>query len=70
MPATGADPADPMAQTHSIGSPRTLNRSMMYGEGDGVTLRERHNLGASLHARALFRQNKFASSEVFSRFGE
>ena len=66
----GANPADTVAQTHSIGAPCTLNRSMMHGKCDSVTLREWHNLGASLHARALFRQNKFAASEVVAGFTE
>jgi hypothetical protein len=54
MAAAGANPAYAVAQVHSIGSPGTLNRPMMNGERYGIALRQRHNLGARLHARPLF----------------
>jgi len=52
--APGANPAYAVAQVHSISSPGTLNRPMMNGKGNGIALRQRHNLGARLHARPLF----------------
>jgi hypothetical protein len=48
--AAGAETAYAVAQIHPIGSPGTLNRQMMNGEGNGIALRQRHNLGARLHA--------------------
>ena len=68
--APRAETAYAVAQVHSIGSTRTLNRAMMNGEGDGIALRQRHNLGTGLHARTLLGQNKLTSSKVLAGFGE
>jgi hypothetical protein len=68
--APGAETAYPVAQVHSIGSTGTLNRAMMNGKGNSIALRQRHHLGAGLHARTLFGQNKFTSSKVLAGFGE
>jgi hypothetical protein len=55
MPAAGTHPAHAVAQIHSIDATGSLNRPMMYGEGDRVTLRQRHDLGPGLQAWTLFR---------------
>jgi len=66
MAAPGAETAYAVAQVHSIGSTCTLDRSVMNGEGDGIALRQRHHLGAGLHARTLLGQNKLTSSKVLA----
>jgi hypothetical protein len=68
--APGAETAYAVAQVHSIGSSGPLNRPMMNGKGNGIALRQRHNLGARLHPRPLFGQNKLAASKVFAGLGE
>ena len=43
---------------------------LMDGEGHGIALPQRHDLGAALHARALFGQDELAAGEVHAGLGE
>lgn len=66
MPPTRADTAHTVTQIDAIAALRTLNGPVMNGEGHGIALSERHDLGAALHARPLFGQNEFTTCEVLS----
>jgi hypothetical protein len=57
-----------MAQIDPIASAATLHRSVVNREGDRVTLLERHNLRATLHAGSLLGQHEFSASEIAARF--
>ena len=66
----GADAADPMAEIDAVDAFRPLDRPVVHGERDRIALPQRHDLGAALHARALLRENEFATREVLFWFGE
>src|SRR5579863_10473812 len=63
MPPAGTKPADAVAHIDTIGAARPPHRADMHSKGDAVTLAKRHDLGARLHARALFGQHELAAFE-------
>src|SRR5262249_16112608 len=62
--SAGADTAHAMAQVDPVVALRALDRTIVNGERDGVTLAERHDLNRALHARALLGQHELAAGEV------
>ena len=47
-----------------VGAARALYRTMPNRKNHCVALRQRHDLGAGLHAGALFRQDKLAAGKI------
>ena len=64
VPHAGADAAHTVTEIDTINALRSLHWTVMDGEGHRITLAKRNDLGAALHARTLFRQDKFASREI------
>jgi len=67
---TGADAADTVAKIHAVVALRAPDWPVMDGEGHRITLLQRYDLGAALHARALFGQHELATGEVGAGLGE
>ncbi len=59
-----------MAQIDAISPPRSLHRPLAHRKDHAVTLAERRDLGARLHARPLLGQHEFAAGEILARLGE
>lgn len=70
MSDPGPDSADAMAEIDPIVSFGALNRPVVGGEGDGITLAQWNNLGTTLHARALLGQDELSAAEIFPWLGE
>ncbi len=66
----GAYPAHTMAQIDTIHAARALHRPMVDREDHTVSLTERYDLSARLHARPLLRKHEFAAREVLPRYRE
>jgi hypothetical protein len=64
MPCPGAQARNAVAHIHPVRAARSRDRTMMNRENHCVTLHQRHDLGAGLHTRALFSQDKFTTSEI------
>jgi len=62
--------ADPMAHIGPIGAASALHWTGVNRESHSITLLERHDFRARLHARALLGEHKFAALEVLTRGGE
>ena len=56
-----------MAHVDAIDAARALHRAVMHREDHRIALRERHDLGARLHARALLGQHELAAGEILAR---
>ena len=66
MPPPVSDATDAVSQVHTVGSLRPLDRAMMDGEDDRVTLPKRHHLHPRLHARPLLCQHELAAGEILT----
>ena len=67
VPQTGANAAHPVPKVHAVVSLRPAHRAVVYGKCHRITLPERYDLNAALHARPLLRQDKLPTCEVFFR---
>jgi len=65
--ASGAQPANPVAQIDAISALCALNGPVMHGENHSIPLPQRHNFRARLHARALLGEHKLAAGEIRAR---
>jgi hypothetical protein len=68
VPASGTQATHTVPEVHAVNTLLTLNRTMMNGKHDAVTLSKRHNYRPRLHARPLFSHHKLAASEISIRF--
>ena len=57
-----------VAEIYAIDRPRTLDRTLMNCEDDGISLTQRYDDWPRLHAWSLLRQHKFTTSEILLRF--
>lgn len=64
MPQTASHPAHAMAECGAVDAARALHRALMHGEHIGITLPERHDRGAGLHARPLLGDDELAALEI------
>src|SRR5262249_19672131 len=67
MAVPRAQSAHPVAHVDAVDAARALHRTVMHGKDNALALRERHHLGARLHARALLREHELAAAEVLAR---
>jgi hypothetical protein len=51
---TASNAADAMSEIDAVCASRTFNGPIVHGEGNCITLPQRHYLGSALHSRALF----------------
>ncbi len=65
-----AQAADAMPEVDAIDAACADNRTCMSGENHGFPLTQRDDLGARLHARALFRHDEFAAHEIAAGLGQ
>src|SRR5258708_29738294 len=70
MTAPRPQPADSMAQIHTIRSAGSLHRTMMHRKRKRIALSKRNHLRPRLHTRTLLRQHKLASNKILSRLRE
>ena len=63
-----ANATDAVTEVHAINILRTLDRTLMNREDDGVALAQRYDHRPRLHTWPLLRQYKFAASEISLRF--
>ena len=59
-----------MPKIHPEITPFPLYRAVMHSKRNRISLGERNDLGARLHARPLFDQQKFSTGKVAARVGE
>src|SRR3984957_2941082 len=64
MTHSGAQAADAVPEVHAVIALRPSHRSVMNREGHRITLSKRDDLGATLHARPLFGQDKLPAGEI------
>ena len=65
-----AEAADAVPEVDAVSSLCALNRPVVDGESDRIALAQWHDFSAALHARALLRENEFATREIPSGLGE
>ena len=65
---TGSQTTHTVPKIHSEISALASNRAMVHCERHGISFSKGHHLCARLHARSLFDENKFATSEIPTRF--
>src|ERR1700731_1884384 len=70
MTHAGTQAADAVPEVDAVIALRTSHRSVVNREGDRITLSKRDDLGATLHARPLFGQDKLAAGEISARLRE
>ena len=70
MPPARTQSTHPVPHVDPIHAPRALNRSMMDREDHTLTLAQRDDLDARLHAWALLGEDEFTAREIDSRPGE
>ena len=70
VPHAGADAAHAVTKVHAVISLRALHWPVMDCEGHSITLPQRYDVSAALHARPLFGQDELATSEVLAGLGE
>ena len=66
----GAHTADPVAHVDTIAALASLDRPVMDGKGDRVSLLERDNFDPALHAGALLCQHELSTGKVTSGLRE
>ena len=59
-----------MPQVDAVSSARALDRAVVNGKRDSVSLSQRHYFRPRLHTRALFGDHEFAAGEIAARFGQ
>ena len=61
-----------MHRAHAVAQIDTIvtARSLLHGEDHRVALRQRHHLGARLHARPLFGEHEFTAGKIAPRRGK
>ena len=70
VPLACADPADTVPQVDAIAAAGALDRAVANREDHAFALLERHHLGATLHAGALFGEDELAAGEVLLGIGQ
>src|SRR6185503_1366146 len=63
-PVAAVHPAHAMAQNGAPGAARPCHRALAHRENDAFAARQRHRLGARLHARPLLGHDEGAAAEV------
>src|SRR5262249_42717365 len=67
MAAPAAQPAHTVTHIHPIAAACTLHRPVMHRNDCAFAWRERDDLGARLHARALFGEHEFPTFKIIAR---
>jgi hypothetical protein len=63
-----SDTAYTVSQIHTVHAILALRRAIMNCKYNAISLSKRHHHRSRLHARPLFRHNKFTAGKVFVAF--
>ena len=65
---SGAKTTHAVPQVHAIHTFLTVDRTITNSKYNSITLSQRHDYGARLHAWPLLRHHEFAACEILMRF--